>query len=712
VRKLKKFARRFIKLIIILVILVCIIGGTGAYYVLDKYYKELPDIAELIENYSPSLPTRIFDRNGDLIDILFVESRDVVRVKDVPDITKGAFLSIEDKQFYKHHGIHIKRNIGAILANLKAGRTVQGASSITQQLAKNAFLSQERTLSRKIKEAIITIEIERRYTKDEILEKYLNEVNFGNAIYGIKTAAKHYFKKDVDELNIAESALLACIPNRPSTYDPRRHLDAAIKRSHLILREMLRDNKITNEEYEKAINYQFINEDTLDEDFVATNGTSVIYNKEGGSSIVYPDFTNIVSEFLTDKFPEPLVFSGGLTVHTTMDIKMQNMAKDCFENYDLFKRRSYLNGGMVTIDPNNGHVISIVGGRDFKSGNFNRATMARRQVGSSFKPFLYFTALLNGYETTTVIEDSFFSQGRWVPKNFGGNYSDNVTLQNALDRSLNIVSIKLLRNVGIDTFKSVVEKVNPNIKIPENLTAALGSFEATPLQMAIGYSMFSNGGYVVSPIVVTSVEDRNGNIIYTEEIKKDKVFDSVDTSVITSMLSSSVARGSSARARVLTKDKKAIAQGGKTGTTNENRTVWFVGITPEYITAIYVGRDDNKKVDGITGGSGAAPLWSKYYQTLINTGLYIPGEFSYLDNHIKNGELYLQYVDPRTGFVAQGGREYVVRSSGLQLERESKYANGIAGILSIDIMDTIYGRPDSQDNSSKDDDVVQDILNR
>ncbi|MGF6906868.1 transglycosylase domain-containing protein [Fusobacterium sp. PH5-44] len=741
---MKKLIKKFLKWGIITVVLVTIIGGGVGIYILNKFYAELPDIEELIENYAPSMPTTVYDRNNNVIDILFTESRDVVSFKEVPDVATNAFLAIEDKKFYEHHGIHPKRVIGAIVANLKAGRTVQGASSITQQLAKNAFLTNERTLKRKILEAIITVEIERRYTKGEILEKYLNEINFGSGLNGIKTATKHYFKKDVSELTLAEAALLAGIPNSPGKYNPRRNIKNSMQRAHLVLREMKKDGRITEAQYEEALEHKFVNEKDLDENFVIVKDTTIIYDKVRESSIKYPDFTNLVVDYLINKSSlikreniegksqkeieeikeaeklaennlEKLIYSGGLKIYTTLDIKMQDEAKRTFDGYSLFKSRSYLNGGMITVNPNNGHVISIVGGKNFKSGNFNRAIQAKRQVGSSFKPFLYFFALLNGMETTTVIEDSYFSQGKWTPKNFGGNYFDNITLQNALDRSLNIVSIKLLRKTGTDKFQEFVKKINPDINVPNNLTAALGSFEASPLQMATAFAIFSNGGYVVEPVFVTTVEDRNGNVIYTHEGKKSKTFDSIDTSVVTSMLSSSVARGSSARAAVVGRDKKRIAQGGKTGTTNRNRTVWYVGITPDYVTAIYVGRDGNEKVPNITGGTGAAPLWKNYYQNLINKGLYFPSEFSYLDNHLKNSELIKQYVDPKNGFVVSGGREYIVRATGLQLESAGKYSKGgIGGVLGIDESGFMsFGEEENIGGTTiKNDPIYEDLLNR
>ena len=679
---MKILVKRIIKIMIVLFIVGSIASVGVVLGVINKYSKELPDIVTLIEDYAPSLPTVLYDRNGEVIDTIYRESRDTVKLKEVPIYSRNAFLAIEDKQFYSHHGIHMKRLIGAIVANIRSGRAVQGASSITQQLAKNAFLSHERKLSRKIKEAIITFEIERRYTKDEIFEKYLNEIYFGAGSYGIKTAAKQLYRKDISEINIAESALLAGIPNRPEKYNPRRNLEASLKRANLILSEMYKDKLITKEEYEQAKNRKFINEDKLPEDFKMDDNTTIIYNKKSDVAINYPDFSNMVEEFLVDKFGENMVYTGGLKVHTTLDLEMQKVAKETFENYEFFKKNDELQGGMATIDPNNGHVISLIGGRGFKSGNFNRATMARRQLGSSFKPFLYFTAIENGMEMNSVVEDSFISFGSWTPKNYGSRYSNNVTLLNALDRSLNIVSIKLLQKIGTKTFKENVAKFDPSLNIPDDLTASLGSFENTPLQHAIEYAIFSNGGYVVEPITVIDVEDRYGNPIYQNTPKKEKVFDSIDTSIITFMLKSSVQYGSSNRASVYTKDKKRIEQGGKTGTVNDNRTIWFAGITPDYVTTIYIGYDDNRAIKGnVTGGTGVAPLWAKYYQTLIDKGLYAPGTFSFLENHLKNGDFNLQTLTVNNGLISGAGREFLVRKGKLQMESEMKYANGIAGIF-------------------------------
>ena len=275
---MKILVKRIIKIMIVLFIVGSIASVGVVLGVINKYSKELPDIVTLIEDYAPSLPTVLYDRNGEVIDTIYRESRDTVKLKEVPIYSRNAFLAIEDKQFYSHHGIHMKRLIGAIVANIRSGRAVQGASSITQQLAKNAFLSHERKLSRKIKEAIITFEIERRYT--------LNEIYFGAGSYGIKTAAKQLYRKDISEINIAESALLAGIPNRPEKYNPRRNLEASLKRANLILSEMYKDKLITKEEYEQAKNRKFINEDKLPEDFKMDDNTTIIYNKKSDVNIL------------------------------------------------------------------------------------------------------------------------------------------------------------------------------------------------------------------------------------------------------------------------------------------------------------------------------------------------------------------------------------------------------------------------------------------
>lgn len=675
----------YLKIFLVVIFLGGVITSGAVFSLVYKYYKELPDISTLIEDYSPSIPTTVYDRKGRVIDVISREKRETAKFREIPQNLKNAFLAIEDKQFYSHHGIHYKRLLGAVVANVKSGAAVQGASSFTQQLARNAFLSHEKSIARKIKEALITFEIERKYTKDEIFEKYLNEIYFGAGAYGVKTAAEQFYKKDISQINLAEAALLACIPNRPETYNPSKKLNNSLKRMRLILSEMYKDGMITKDEYDKAIAHKFYNEDNLPKDFVLDEDTTIVYNKRSEVEYNVPDFSGLVENILLENFDEDLIYTGGLKVYTTLDLDMQKIAKETFENYSFFKKegREGLQGGMVTVDPNNGHVISIVAGKDFKAGGFNRATMAKRQLGSSFKPFLYFTALQNGYELNSVIEDRYLQYGKWIPKNYGNRYNKNLTLLTALDRSVNTVSIQLLDKVGISTVKRNVAKLDADLKIPDDLTASLGSFENTPLQHALNYSVFANGGYKVAPIIVTSVIDKYGNTLYEELPKKEKIYDSLDTSLITYMLKSSVMFGSSGRAAVYDSNKRRIEQGGKTGTTNENRTLWFAGITPNYVTTIYIGYDNNKPITGdVSGGNGVAPLWAQYYQKLVDSNLYdTKAKFSFLDNHLKNGDLVMQTLALNTGLKMDKGRDFVIRRGKLELERDDKYSKGIEGIF-------------------------------
>lgn len=686
--------KKIIKYIFLLACLGAVGIGILIFGIIMKYKMELPDVQELVENYEVSAPSVIYDRNGEVVDTLYQEARDNVSLEEIPEYSKQAFLAIEDKRFYEHHGIDPRGLLRALFVNLRSGHARQGASSITQQLAKNAFLTMDRTLSRKIKELIITIEIERVYTKEEILEKYLNEIYFGSGAYGLKTAAKQFFHKDIQDINLAEAAMLAGIPNRPEGYNPRRKLDNAIKRMNIVLAEMREDGRITEEEYQEALTQKFISEQEADPKEKTNKKVTIIYPRKDTRHYENPEFTKLVEDFLLKKFDANTVYNKGLKIYSTMDVAMQKTARETFNQYPLLKARKGLNGAMVTIDPFSGQVITMVGGKDFKIGNFNRAIMAKRQFGSSFKPFVYFAALLNGFESNSVLEDSAVHYGKWSPKNANGIFSDtNTTLVNALDKSINSVSVKLLAAVGVLKFRDMMKQVDPKLDIPDNLTAALGTAEGSPLQLAIDYAMFVNGGYLVSPIIITSIEDKHGNLLYEVIPRKDKLFESQDTSIITYMLKSSVQSGTSARARVITKTGAPMEQGGKTGTTNSARTVWYAGITPEYVTTAYLGYDNNRAMPGLGGGNAVAPLYHNYYQEIVNKGLYLPGKFSFMEDHIKNGELVVQKLDILTGLLSSEGREFVVRRGHTVVENDFKYLNGISSIF--------YGNPSSSEDAEE-----------
>ena len=675
------------KLLVILLKLIAVlfvVGALAVFAIIIKYRLELPNIQSMVEDYKPQMATTIYDKNNNVVDVLEAESRDAVKLEDVSPYVKEAFLAIEDKKFYSHHGLHFKGIIRAVLTNFLKGKATQGGSSITQQLAKNAFLTPERTFSRKVKEAILTYQIERTYTKDEILERYLNEIYFGSGSYGIKNAADQYFRKNPKDLNIAEAALLAGIPNRPTKYDPNRSLDNALHRQQIILKEMFEDGRITKEEYEEALAYKFELENEENVKNVPKN-TSIIYNRRPKKAYNNPELTTIVENYLAEIYDDEQIYSSGLKIYTTIDLDYQKVARDTFNAYPYFKNKE-INGAMVTLDPFTGGIISIVGGKNFKAGNFDRATMARRQLGSSFKPFVYLKALESGYEPYSVVVNDFVAYGKWAPKNFDGRYTFNSTLVNSLNLSLNIPAVKLMDAVTVEAFK---EDMSDKIKLTsevQNLTTALGSVDSTPVNTAANFSIFVNGGYIVKPNIIREIRDNQDILIYVADIEKVKAFDSVDVSVITAMLKSVVSNGTATKARVVDKSGRPIQQGGKTGTTSEHRSAWFVGITPEYVTVCYIGRDDNKPMYGkMTGGSAVAPMWARYYQTLINKGLYTPGKFEFLENYLETGDLVKQNIDIYTGLLdGPNSKEMVIRKGRLQVESAAKYKNGIASLFGLE----------------------------
>ena len=675
------------KLLVILLKLIAVlfvVGALGVFAIIIKYRLELPNIQSMVEDYKPQMATTIYDKNNNVVDVLEAESRDAVKLEDVSPYVKEAFLAIEDKKFYSHHGLHFKGIIRAVLTNFLKGKATQGGSSITQQLAKNAFLTPERTFARKVKEAILTYQIERTYTKDEILERYLNEIYFGSGSYGIKNAADQYFRKDPKDLNIAEAALLAGIPNRPTKYDPNRSLENALHRQQIILKEMFEDGRITKEEYEEALAYKFELENEENVKNVPKN-TSIIYNRRPKKAYNNPELTTIVENYLAEIYDDEQIYSSGLKIYTTIDLDYQKVARDTFNAYPYFKNKE-INGAMVTLDPFTGGIVSIVGGKNFKAGNFDRATMARRQLGSSFKPFVYLKALEEGYEPYSVVVNDFVAYGKWAPKNFDGRYTFNSTLVNSLNLSLNIPAVKLMDAVTVDAFKEeMTDKIKLSSEI-QNLTTALGSVDSTPVNTAANFSIFVNGGYIVKPNIIREIRDNQDILIYVADIEKVKAFDSVDVSVITAMLKSVVSNGTATKARVVDKSGRPIQQGGKTGTTSEHRTAWFVGITPEYVTVCYIGRDDNKPMYGkMTGGSAVAPMWARYYQTLINKGLYTPGKFEFLENYLETGDLVKQNIDIYTGLLdGPNSKEMVIRKGRLQVESAAKYKNGIASLFGLE----------------------------
>lgn len=666
------------------------IGG-GSLYLIYMSYKSLPDVSKLVEDYNPITPTLIFDSKGNIIDKIYTENRETVDIDDVPQHLKDAVMAIEDRRFMEHFGFDYIRFVKSVITApiyMLKGRNVHGGSTITQQLSRNAFLNFDRKLTRKIKELIIALEIERHYTKDEILEKYLNEIYFGSGAYGIQTASKTFYGKDVATLNVAESALLVGVPNRPGAYSPMTKLHNAVKRKNIIISQMYKFGFITKAEYEEAKKQKFVYEDeAADEDRENKYVTLVKKKVEVRRGDIAPEFVDIVRREVEEKFDEKEIYEGGLRIYTTLDLEMQEEAEKALRESKVFKDDEKMDGAMITIDSHTGHVKTIVGGRNYKSGDFNRATMSIRQPGSSFKPFVYFTAIDKGYPMTLMVEDSPIIYDDWRPNNYGGVFRNNITILESMERSINIGAIKVLKKVGIKNVIENARKAGIVSDIPYDLTAALGTMSTTPYELAASYAPFSNGGYKIKPIFITKIQDKYGKTVLENKVQKEKVFDTESIAKVNFMMQDVVKYGSGRKAQATYKtiggqDIK-LAQGGKTGTTNGWRSAWFSGYTPDLITTIYIGYDDNTSLKGhLTGGGATAPIWGEFYQSILDKNIYKPSkEFEFVEDLIKDKTLIKKVVDSRNGMIKDEStfisREALLDREKLPAEKAGKYREGI-----------------------------------
>ena len=657
----------FLKIFMFLFIIVI---GTGAYLVYTVS-KETP--VDLIDGYAPVSPSVIYDINGNQIDTIMVQNRSPIGIGEIPEHVQNAFLAIEDRKFRTHYGFDFIRTARAAFLTLTKTRR-EGGSTITQQLAKNAFLSPEQTMSRKIKEAILAVEIERKYTKDEILENYLNTIYFGQGAYGIKNAAIKYFNKQPKQLTIAQAAILASLPKSPTKYSK---LENALERQKLVLHQMRNFGFISDAEYSQAIREKIT--------FVNGNIKSRNEEEQISTSNVAPEFTTIVLSEVRKilKIPEEdqkFLFDG-YKIYATVDLDLQRAAYTAFNsNYNL-KSRANLNGALFSIDPSNGFVKAMVGGKNYKKGNFNRAISSLRQPGSSFKPVVYLAALQKKMTMSSVMEDSPVKIGNWKPKNYDGVFRDSMTLAKALEISNNIIPVKLLQYVGI----GAAEKVWRDAGIvggdfPKNYTLALGSISTKPSDMAMFYAALANGGYQVKPQYIYKIENKFGEIVYEAKPKMKKIYDSKDVAILTYMLENAVNYGTGQPAKVM-KDGKLIPMAGKTGTTSDYVSAWFTGYTPTLATVVYVGNDDNKSMGpGMTGGAAAAPIWKNYMQAVVDLPNYNVGVFEFIDDYITRKDLTTREIDLQVGLLDRDGvnkRTALFKAGTEPIEGEGKFRRGV-----------------------------------
>lgn len=603
VRTKKKGPFRSIRVMAALVLV--IIAGLMFGYIFAAY-QSLPEVGN---NMRPAVSSQVFDSQGKLITTLHSDqNRLPIDINKVPKNLQNAFIAAEDNRFYDHIGVDPIGILRAVVTNLTNRGIAQGGSTITQQLAKNAFLSQDQTLKRKIQEAILALELERKYSKKEILEMYMNQIYFGRGAYGIQTAAHTYFGKDVGDLTLAECAMIAGLPKSPNYYSSS--VNEATARKNVVVGQMEKYGYITPSQAEEA------KKSSLDIKQKSTSNTT--------DETAY--FIDYVTQEIAQKYGDDALYKDGLKIYTTLDTDKQHAAVQAMrhlpETHTDDQGLTQPQGAIISIDPKTGHILAMVGGRGQDS--FNRASMAVRQPGSAFKPFVYMTAMEHDMTPDTIMEDKKVEYGGWSPHNADNTYQGRMPLWKALALSVNTVAVQLADKVGPSNvianakklgITTLVEDGSPN---DDNLaSAALGGLTkgVTPLEMAAAYGAFANKGVYIKPTAIVKILDRNGNVLEdnSSDVQKTQVMSEKTAYEMTSMLEGVIARGTGTAASI------GRPAAGKTGTTDDNHDAWFIGYTPDIVTAVWVGDDTGSQSLGeIYGGTVPAQIWHDYMASAVS----------------------------------------------------------------------------------------------
>ena len=576
--------------------------------------------------------SKIYDINGEVITTVYRQNRNPVPISDMSVNMQNAIVAVEDTRFYDHHGLDILGLVRALYRNILAGEIVEGGSTITQQLAKNLYLGNERTLSRKLKELVYAVRIERTYSKKEILQMYLNTIYFGQGTYGIEAASKYYFDTSAKNLDLAESAMLAGIPRSPENYSPVNNMEAAKKRQGIVLDRMAELNLITAEQTAAAKNEPL------------TPVKSEKWNQQA------PYFTAEIIKYFKERYPQKweMIFTEGLSIYTTMDLQMQEAAEKAVKN-DLEKLPPELECALVALDPQNGYIKAMVGGRDFNRSQYNRV-FARSQPGSAFKPFLYTAAIEAGFTAATTIkcEPTVYKMDNgedYMPKDYQNDYHYRpMTLKEALYISDNVVSVNLNNQMGPKVMADYAAKMGIESPLRPYLSLALGTSEVTPLEMARAYGPLANNGIKTKPFFILRVVDKYGQVLENNKPYREQVIDPKSAYILTDMLKPVLYPGGTAPQVAGMINRPAA---GKTGTTEDLKDAWFVGYTPDIVAAVYIGYDDKSKKVGNTGGGIAAPIWADF----IREGLKgkQAGDFSIPE------DIVLTDICPEDGLLAAPG---------------------------------------------------------
>ena len=606
---MKKYFYRYL---FIFVFILIIFGGIG--FGAFKYYsRELPPLAEL-QRFDMKVGSEVYDRYDNVIHVFSVERRKLTNLDELPDYLIAGLVAVEDNNYYEHWGMDLKGLMRALVVDVMAGSFSQGASTITQQLARNMFLSLDKKIPRKIKELLLAIKIEQNFSKDEILEFYLNKAPFGPGLYGVEIASQRYFGKDAKDVNIQEAALLIGMPQMPSGRYPYRYYDRALRRRNMVLKRMMDKQVISQQEYIQAVN------------------TPIELAGKSEDSSANDYFVEHIRKYLENKYGTTSLFTEGLKIYTTIDMELQTYADSIlnkhlvkFENDNNYEIKytdfpadttdivtDYVQGGVFSIEPESGYVRVMIGGRNFKHSKLNRMMQSYRPPGSSFKPIIYTTALQNGYTPATVIQDepTYFIEAdtlHWNPKNYSYKYFGYTRLRMGLKKSRNIYSTKMTYDIGPKKIVENARRFGITTRLYPVYSLAVGSVEVLPYQLISAYTTFPNGGERTKPVFIRRVEDSRGNILESAEVEKIRVVSEQTAYLMANLMQSVVDEGTGVGIRW--RGYKWTA-GGKTGTTDDFRDAWFIGYNKKLVTGIWVGFDDNRSLGkGKSGASAALPVW-------------------------------------------------------------------------------------------------------
>ena len=642
---------RFFRAVTAFIYLVATVGalaGMGLFCLFLMAVKDLPQVPEPIGRINDTPATEIFSADGQRI--LTIGGRETVALDDVSYPFIQAILATEDHRFWEHRGVNKMRTVKALWITLFESGKIQGASTITQQLAKNLFFSFKRTWLRKFRELLVALQIEAQFSKQEILEAYINQIPFGVGAYGIGEAARTFFGKSAGELTLAEASLLAGLPKSPTRYNPFRYPERARVRQQVVLKRMVTTGMISREEAIEA------------------EAVSVDLRTQGRSLRVDSYFLDAVMKSLEETYSPEVVYHGGLRVYTTLDAGMQQQAEKALQQgiakldsqMDMTRRTADtaveddngLQGALVAVDVNTGAVKALVGGRDFFQTPYNRAIQDNRQPGSGFKPFLYYAVLENLDKTPAdVMVDQPVSipvagKPPWKPRNFRRTYDGPMVIKKAFTESVNTVAAQLVSAVGPEAVIHTARRCGISSPLNPVYSVALGTFGVSPLEMAAAYATFASGGVRHPPYWIRRVEDVSGRVLEEHIITGERVLNESINFQLVDMMAGVIDNGTG---NVVRRMGFALPAAGKTGTTNDYNDSWFTGFTPNLSTSVWVGFDRgqgmrDKNGAGITGGRGAAPIWAQFMKQA--TDGEPPRAF------MAPSDIYFKKVNPDTGSLA------------------------------------------------------------